>query len=100
MATNYPAFPAYAGMFLVLLSICSLRFRFPRVCGDVSGEQKNPTDSTELSPRMRGCFPSAASRRARSSAFPAYPGMFLATIDRISPGLGFPRVCGDVSLTF
>ena len=50
------AFPAYAGMFPDTKIFKSQTKSFPRVCGDVSGEQKNPTDSTELSPRMRGCF--------------------------------------------
>ena len=52
----FPAFPAYAGMFLWPLSISHMRGSFPRVCGDVSKLFLIRRFTRKLSPRMRGCF--------------------------------------------
>ena len=50
-----------------------------------------------LSPRMRGCFPHPLPRADCRVAFPAYAGMFLNHTNATAEGIGFPRVCGDVS---
>ena len=50
------AFPAYAGMFLLVLRLCVAVFGFPRVCGDVSNITRSIRSGNQLSPRMRGCF--------------------------------------------
>ena len=71
------AFPAYAGMFLAFK-------RKTRVL-------------SQLSPRMRGCFLEIVIQRVHDFAFPAYAGMFLLGRAHELKGVGFPRVCGDVS---
>ena len=71
---------------------------FPRVCGDVSKEIYAQGTADELSPRMRGCFLVPVTPRYLRGAFPAYAGMFLRPLRLQIQLLGFPRVCGDVSL--
>ena len=46
---------------------------------------------------MRGCFYSPISYKKKSSAFPAYAGMFPIGCQSSFCALRFPRVCGDVS---
>ena len=55
-ARRFPAFPAYAGMFLIPERLILNIRGFPRVCGDVSWTDKVLFKETALSPRMRGCF--------------------------------------------
>ena len=96
---RYPdrAFPAYAGMFPAHGSHYVECGSFPRVCGDVSSQPRIGITSVKLSPRMRGCFYIREMRIARDAVFPAYAGMFLASLGLESLPLSFPRVCGDVS---
>ena len=116
---DYPAFPAYAGMFLCSCGdavgypgfprVCGdvsfetaayvARYGFPRVCGDVSHAKVRTQDLCVLSPRMRGCFCFAELWFGRLGAFPAYAGMFPCCFRSRSLFGGFPRVCGDVSET-
>ena len=91
------AFPAYAGMFPKHTKASFLQGRFPRVCGDVSRLFSIKRSTLKLSPRMRGCFFNLVRRGKRHDAFPAYAGMFLASLGLESLPLSFPRVCGDVS---
>ena len=53
---------------------------------------------TWLSPRMRGCFLEELGFVAPEEAFPAYAGMFPSLFKKFLNSLGFPRVCGDVSI--
>ena len=55
-ARRFPAFPAYAGMFLIPERLILNIRGFPRVCGDVSSGTTITNEIRELSPRMRGCF--------------------------------------------
>ena len=91
------AFPAYAGMFLRKFHLRVLQSGFPRVCGDVSHDNRGKQVKRTLSPRMRGCFRSRRSDLPARSAFPAYAGMFPLVQLRCEEVSGFPRVCGDVS---
>ena len=91
------AFPAYAGMFPAHEVLTHTFHGFPRVCGDVSEYQTKYGIRIELSPRMRGCFPHMGLTTWNAAAFPAYAGMFLASLGLESLPLSFPRVCGDVS---
>ena len=92
-----PAFPAYAGMFLVSRRIQQIQRSFPRVCGDVSRRQRAVGQGPQLSPRMRGCFLIDTQAVRVLEAFPAYAGMFLSTYQAPVDFRSFPRVCGDVS---
>ena len=94
------AFPAYAGMFLLLLLQLNTLKGFPRVCGDVSRSFSSILIFVWLSPRMRGCFRHKQQDCPEESAFPAYAGMFLVSRAQIIKSNRFPRVCGDVSDTF
>ena len=69
-------FPAYAGMFLWLISPVVSHGRFPRVCGDVPLDWDHDDDNDMFSPRMRGC--SVTENLSSTTA------------------TRFPRVCGDV----
>ena len=71
---------------------------FPRVCGDVSIARNGNVTAERLSPRMRGCFRKSVSQERLSNAFPAYAGMFPSLFKKFLNSLGFPRVCGDVSI--
>ena len=84
-------------MFLALSVTTLPAMGFPRVCGDVSEYQTKYGIRIELSPRMRGCFPHMGLTTWNAAAFPAYAGMFLASLGLESLPLSFPRVCGDVS---
>ena len=84
-------------MFLLVLRLCVVVSGFPRVCGDVSLASIYFAHERKLSPRMRGCFQAVLNKEIYAQAFPAYAGMFLASIKGVSPRLSFPRVCGDVS---
>ena len=55
-ARRFPAFPAYAGMFLIPERLILNIRGFPRVCGDVSLRKQMLSRAIKLSPRMRGCF--------------------------------------------
>ena len=91
------AFPAYAGMFPASCTRSAAGSRFPRVCGDVSIDKAKDITVLKLSPRMRGCFQNQLRKNRKAKAFPAYAGMFLASLGLESLPLSFPRVCGDVS---
>ena len=91
------AFPAYAGMFLRDDAKSGKVACFPRVCGDVSIDKAKDITVLKLSPRMRGCFQNQLRKNRKAKAFPAYAGMFLASLGLESLPLSFPRVCGDVS---
>ena len=97
--TSRNAFPAYAGMFPPP-PISSILFPgFPRVCGDVSHEHTLTNPQAMLSPRMRGCFFLPIIPNQAVWAFPAYAGMFPSPETGTLPPRGFPRVCGDVSVS-
>ena len=69
-------FPAYAGMFLVVVAWAEV--------------------SSQFSPRMRGCSGKHLMIDQNPDVFPAYAGMFRCKRKgKLSPN-GFPRVCGDV----
>ena len=84
-------------MFLALSVTTLPAMGFPRVCGDVSVCGAFRADVVRLSPRMRGCFLKHCLPSLKQWAFPAYAGMFLASLGLESLPLSFPRVCGDVS---
>ena len=92
------AFPAYAGMFLRKPPRMGVARGFPRVCGDVSRFNGLFNSDGLLSPRMRGCFPSAVIPNLPAKAFPAYAGMFPNLLEELRQRKSFPRVCGDVSV--
>ena len=92
-------FPAYAGMFPSSGLGTGMHCRFPRVCGDVSYPVRQNFRYQTFSPRMRGCFPYPAACTAHHKVFPAYAGMFLSGHSLLRQLKGFPRVCGDVSVT-
>ena len=77
-AALVPVFPAYAGMFRLILCFLGHQGRFPRIRGDVPYERYSIAGSVAFSPHTRGCSPQSA----------AWQGVIL----------GFPRIRGDVPL--
>ena len=74
--TGEIVFPAYAGMFLVLVMKNIWVLRFPRVCGDVPPLITISVKIATFSPRMRGCSAHGTGYMPKYTVFPAYAGMF------------------------
>ena len=89
-------FPAYAGMFLLAESTASLRYRFPRIRGDVPETVMLEQFKSLFSPHTRGCSFSYAKTCTLTTVFPAYAGMFLAQAEAKVSAASFPRIRGDV----
>ena len=71
-------FPAYAGMFLVVVAWAEV--------------------SSQFSPRMRGCSGKHLMIDQNPDVFPAYAGMFRRYLSPDHGARRFPRVCGDVPI--
>ena len=93
-------FPACAGMFLWRGGGFPTLGRFPRVRGDVPGTMIVGCKQAAFSPRARGCSPERMATHYLRLVFPACAGMFLAAIGDADQGGSFPRVRGDVPVTF
>ena len=89
-------FPAYAGMFRLVLRLSIRLSGFPRVCGDVPRTHRPQLLLPRFSPRMRGCSGLVPDRALKEGVFPAYAGMFPSRWCAGTLGTRFPRVCGDV----
>ena len=89
-------FPAYAGMFLCLLSRHPIERRFPRIRGDVPSEETPECLASAFSPHTRGCSGSSKLIGRGYQVFPAYAGMFPMYTDQQLFALRFPRIRGDV----
>ena len=69
-------FPAYAGMFLKIISERENLPRFPRIRGDVPAELDKQDVMDEFSPHTRGCSSYQRDVTVGFGVFPAYAGMF------------------------
>ena len=69
---------------------------FPRIRGDVPKLKPIVSCESVFSPHTRGCSAFACVANQFWVVFPAYAGMFLKSRISSSPGLGFPRIRGDV----
>ena len=92
--------PAYAGMFPATPPFIESLVCSPRVCGDVSECKCMMHRRQSFSPRMRGCFRSAAHPADVKRVLPAYAGMIPGFFLRLGYPTSSPRVCGDVSTSF
>ena len=99
MSRTPSAFPAHAGMFLPLKIGAFGGRSLPRARGDVSVQNQTLWDYFGPSPRTRGCFSGASSRRQKKPAFPAHAGMFPAMTRSTGGASCLPRARGDVSQT-
>ena len=89
-------FPAYAGMFRLVVSSLSLTRRFPRIRGDVPAMVNDASSPFTFSPHTRGCSGCGAAFIQPVVVFPAYPGMFQPVLRTLPTPNGFPRIRGDV----
>ena len=83
-------------MFLVVGGAWALSWCFPRIRGDVPRGGILIHDLKAFSPHTRGCSECWGLKPKEDTVFPAYAGMFLKSCISGSPGLGFPRIRGDV----
>ena len=74
--------------------------RFPRMRGDVPGQEASGTEIEMFSPHARGCSSSLNATPVRASVFPACAGMFLWHPLVCMCTSGFPRMRGDVPIGF
>ena len=93
-------FPAYAGMFRIQHDCGVLGRRFPRIRGDVPSARNARIDYIWFSPHTRGCSGVWGPRGLCSRVFPAYAGMFRGGRSRSRIGVRFPRIRGDVPVSF
>ena len=93
-------FPAYAGMFPVVAHCDHTGERFPRIRGDVPDGLVAATGAIEFSPHTRGCSVVTEKGLFQALVFPAYAGMFPASRRLTTPTGRFPRIRGDVPLSF
>ena len=89
-------FPAYAGMFLMLICWLKIMACFPRIRGDVPAGSTPRWRRSAFSPHTRGCSAVSKAVSRAWSVFPAYAGMFRADMGVMANLLGFPRIRGDV----
>ena len=89
-------FPAYAGMFREQSRVLGSASSFPRIRGDVPLLTISSSWPSGFSPHTRGCSDDLAPYMHQKTVFPAYAGMFRASLagERVCPG--FPRIRGDV----
>ena len=83
-------------MFLYFTSSPTIGESFPRVRGDVPIVRGLPDDTTQFSPRARGCSAPHPTAAELYSVFPACAGMFRTGLVVNPSCMGFPRVRGDV----
>ena len=89
-------FPACAGMFPHQAKIGGRRSGFPRVRGDVPGQNPMQQKPRLFSPRARGCSQGRKIMQLTCYVFPACAGMFPYPPILLSGVVSFPRVRGDV----
>ena len=92
-------FPAQAGVFPLSLAQTSTSSCLPRASGGVSVVISKQGATFESSPRKRGCFCHAPSRRPPRFVFPAQAGVFPNVGIDSGTGGCLPRASGGVSLT-
>ena len=90
-------FPAHAGVFLCVFLWSGTVVCLPRACGGVSRPDLDPSTHHWSSPRMRGCFLSAALEECQEFVFPAHAGVFPKANLEQKKQQGLPRACGGVS---
>ncbi len=83
-------------MFLGLFATVAARNSFPRIRGDVPFSSRASMSYTRFSPHTRGCSYMIYCNHKVKKVFPAYAGMFLATISESLSTTSFPRIRGDV----
>ena len=93
-------FPAYAGVFLTPLSRIDLMLCLPRIRGGVSRIVTSKDAPKGSSPHTRGCFSSSRNFLRKGIVFPAYAGVFPASVPRLCALSGLPRIRGGVSCDF
>ena len=93
-------FPACAGVFPVHIMRDPHGESFPRVRGDVPRGIPTSRSSRRFSPRARGCSGVNAFRSLGGGVFPACAGMFRSAALPEKCIQCFPRVRGDVPLSF
>ena len=91
-------FPAYAGMFPHQAGKAGHRSGFPRIRGDVPGNELTQVMGSLFSPHTRGCSEPDLTHPNYSPVFPAYAGMFRTRSTSKVPPSGFPRIRGDVPI--
>ena len=69
-------FPAYAGVFLSVVTFPADKAGLPRIRGGVSEIMAGLDKIGESSPHTRGCFFRAHHREHQRRVFPAYAGVF------------------------
>ena len=89
-------FPAYAGMFLLLMPSSMGSPRFPRIRGDVPVDFAIKSGEDLFSPHTRGCSVAYHVAPDILRVFPAYAGMFLLSAAPAKNCGRFPRIRGDV----
>ena len=96
----WEVFPAYAGMFLLLVRLKLANFSFPRIRGDVPDTAMPDSTADLFSPHTRGCSQRFKSICDAVHVFPAYAGMFLWSSVSYEALACFPRIRGDVPFEF
>ena len=91
-------FPAYAGMFPVLIHYTSVLLCFPRIRGDVPARNVRGKEIAVFSPHTRGCSFLVFLPGFLNLVFPAYAGMFRFGEGFSAPLPRFPRIRGDVPI--
>ena len=89
-------FPAYAGMFRIILVEANKMSSFPRIRGDVPMRERVRLWREEFSPHTRGCSAPKPKGVKATIVFPAYAGMFRIRLRDKESSKGFPRIRGDV----
>ena len=93
-------FPAYAGMFRPEKENPVRSGGFPRICGDVPFFSKRYGIAQMFSPHTRGCSADYITVLANHGVFPAYAGMFRRFAPAWRIRTCFPRIRGDVPVSF
>ena len=93
-------FPAYAGMFLRCGASPMGLGRFPRIRGDVPSSILHMLNDIKFSPHTRGCSGRHGCFSGYGCVFPAYAGMFRRVVRSFFQDARFPRIRGDVPLSF
>ena len=94
---RFSVFPAYAGVFLMLMFPLLLRNCLPRIRGGVSRSHRQILEEIQSSPHTRGCFFAEGLLHSFGLVFPAYAGVFPSCRHSPRGCRSLPRIRGGVS---